>query len=252
MILCFSGTGNSRFVARYLSTALRQNVVMIGRELFDRPEIDSGDGMIVWVCPVYSWGMPPVVRKMIALLQPVGPTRVHHLVFTCGDDVGRAPEMFRRDISARGWTPGGIWSVTMPNNYVIMKGFDVDNPDVAAAKLAAMPRRVECIAREIATGALGTTDVVRGRFAWVKTHVIYPWFIRHAMSPAPFSTVKGACIGCGKCVVTCPMKNVRLVSRRPVWGDDCAFCLACYHVCPRHAVAYGTKTSGKGRYMAPR
>jgi len=32
---------------------------------------------------------------------------------------------------------------------------------------------------------------------------------------------------------------------------DCTSCLACYHVCPQHAVQYGKKTKGKGHYFNP-
>lgn len=39
--------------------------------------------------------------------------------------------------------------------------------------------------------------------------------------------------------------------RRPVWGKNCTACLACYHVCPQHAVQYGKKTKGKGHYFNP-
>ena len=39
-----------------------------------------------------------------------------------------------------------------------------------------------------------------------------------------------------------------LAEGRPVWGADCAMCLACYHHCPEHAVGYGNATKGKGQY----
>ena len=36
-----------------------------------------------------------------------------------------------------------------------------------------------------------------------------------------------------------------------VWGMDCTSCLACYHVCPQHAVQYGKRTKDKGQYFNP-
>lgn len=48
-----------------------------------------------------------------------------------------------------------------------------------------------------------------------------------------------------------PADKTGRVRKRPSWGQDCAGCLACYHVCPRHAVMYGKATVGKGQYMNP-
>lgn len=43
------------------------------------------------------------------------------------------------------------------------------------------------------------------------------------------------------------MNNIK-VTDRPVWGDNCTQCLACYHICPVHAVEYGKVTAKKGQY----
>jgi len=42
-----------------------------------------------------------------------------------------------------------------------------------------------------------------------------------------------------------------MMGRKPVWGMDCTSCLACYHVCPQHAVQYGKRTKDKGQYFNP-
>ena len=57
------------------------------------------------------------------------------------------------------------------------------------------------------------------------------------MPPKPFHATE-ACIGCKKCEKVCPVGNIT-VTDRPVWGGNCTQCLACYHVCPVHAVEYG-------------
>ncbi len=151
-----------------------------------------------------------------------------------------------------------------------MSGLDVDTAELAQHKLSAASLRIREIARSIADFRAGSgdcpnelADVVRGRFAWIKTRIIYPWFVRHAMSPKPFRYTR-ECISCGKCAAICPLRNITMSEpsgkstdsserrrKRPVWGTDCAFCLACYHVCPRHAVMCGDKTGTKGQYMNP-
>ena len=271
MILWFSGTGKSRYGAEMLAAELGQTL----RRL--TPDLRNGsltpaphDDTVIWVCPVYSWGLPPYVRAIIKNVDLGSAPLIHHLVLTCGDDCGLTAEMWRSDLAKRGWLSGLAFSVTMPNNYVCMSGFDVDTAELAQHKLSAASLRIREIARSIADFRAGSgdcpnepDDVVRGRFAWIKTRIIYPWFVRHAMSPKPFRYTR-ECISCGKCAAICPLRNINMSEpsgkstdsserrrKRPVWGTDCAFCLACYHVCPRHAVMYGDKTGTKGQYMNP-
>ncbi len=172
------------------------------------------------------------------------------MLTTCGDDMAYTDRRWKRLIAARGWQAAGAFAVAMPNTYVLMKGFDVDSPETAAAKLAAMPAAMERIADAIGSG--DPDILIRGSWPWVKSYVIYPWFVRHAMSPRPFHHT-GACTGCGGCARSCPLGNIAMQpGGTPHWGNRCAMCLRCYHSCPRNAVAYGKATAGKGRYMAPK
>lgn len=104
MILWFSGTGNSRYVAERLAAETGERVVEMRRLPVSSPiRVDGSDRRVVWVCPVYSWGIPPYVRSVISRVGFDLSSLVHHLVLTCGDDCGLAPEMWRKDIGRRGW-----------------------------------------------------------------------------------------------------------------------------------------------------
>lgn len=253
MVIYFSGTGNSRAVATYVAASLDLSLTeMTGEALVDPGAnacINFTGDTVVWVFPVYSWGVPPVVTNYITKCRLEGSVNaVHHLVLTCGDDAGLTASQWRRLISARGWKAGSATSVIMPNTYVLMKGFDTDSAAVADEKLAKAPAETQIAIDRIKSGA--TDDhVTRGRFAWIKSRIIYPWFKRYAMSPKPFHALD-QCISCGKCASSCPMLNISMNSgHRPEWGDRCALCLRCYHICPVHAVAYGMATIGKGQYL---
>jgi len=251
MIVVFSGTGNSMFVARGLAATLGDELVAL--PLDEGAHISCRDGRVIWVFPVYSWGIPPVLDRIIRKIQIDGAAGVMHFaVMTCGDDVGYTDRTWRRVLKRRGWTGCDAYSVQMPNTYVFMKGFDVDSVEVAQAKIEAAPARIKAIAAYIAARRPGDkrhNGIVRGLFPWTKTYVIRPWFVRYAMSPEPFRCTDD-CIGCHVCADSCPMHNIAITGCRPVWGMDCAFCLRCYHICPRHAVAWGKASRGKGQSRA--
>ena len=66
MVLYFSGTGNSTFVAITLANFL-------GLKSFFIPEVDphgleTPDKRLLLVCPVYSWGVPPLISKFLLSL----------------------------------------------------------------------------------------------------------------------------------------------------------------------------------------
>lgn len=64
--------------------------------------------------------------------------------------------------------------------------------------------------------------------------------------------VTDACVSCGMCVRACPLANIRLEGGRPVWGSDCAHCMACISCCPKEAIEYGRHSVGLPRYTFER
>lgn len=248
MIFCFSGTGNTKRVAGLLAGLLGERVVMVGAK-DERMSYDIGaDERVVWMFPVHSWGVPPVMRRFMRNVELRGEVAdvKHYMVCTCGDDTGLTHEMWRKEMRRRGWRGVAAHSVTMPNTYVLLPGFDVDTADVEAGKLQAMSEMVRRVARAIKC-ASPIDDVLKGKCAWLKTRVVYPLFMRYMMSPKPLHAT-GECVGCGGCAKVCPLSNIEMVDGRPCWGDNCAMCLGCYHACARHAVAYGSRTAKKGQY----
>lgn len=208
---------------------------------------------IGFVFPVYSWGVAPVMTHFVDNLSSSFWEEVKRrqmdvwCVMTCGDEVALAPEMFAKTLSRHGIELQSVWSVIMPNNYVLLPGFDVDSKEVERRKLAAAPGRIKEIAKGISQHAR-SIDVERGSNAWLKTKLVYPLFCKWGIFPKKWHSTP-ACVGCGICAKACPLKNVTMKDREPHWGDNCCSCLACYHSCPRHAVAYGKITFKKGQYF---
>ena len=253
MVIYFSGNGNSKSIAVAASKKLScRYIALEGKNLVNPASFvaECRDSDIVWVFPVYSWGIPPVVVRFIEKCRLDCAGSTHHLVVTCGDDAGLTSRQWRRLIASRGWATGCSASVIMPNTYVLMKGFDTDIPETVARKLTAAPKSLDHAIDMIKSHSTADTTN-RGSFAWIKSRIIHPWFCRHAMSAKPFHATAD-CTSCGLCAKQCPMLNITIdADGQPRWGDNCALCLRCYHRCPSSAVAYGNATKGKHRYAGP-
>lgn len=262
MIFYFSASGNSRYVANRLGAVLGEQVEYM--PAVHAASMHPVGKSIGFVFPVYSWGIPdPVVRFIHGLprnafADAVGEKRLPvWAVLTCGDETGMAPEMLRRLLEERGLRLAFVGSVTMPNTYVLLPGFDVDSAEVESRKLSEAPERIATLADtllQLTYDAGGSRqmalDVVRGSWPRLKSRLIYPLFRHWGVMPGKWHR-NDDCISCGLCVRSCPNQNIVMRGGMPVWSINCCSCLACYHACPRHAVTYGRITRRKGQYRFP-
>lgn len=253
MIFYFSGTGNSKHVAQQLATMLNERLVAIGNAAISGTfSFTLAEGESVgWVFPTYSWGPAPIAADFASKVQLNGyNARTYcYMVTTCGDEVGETVEMFAKALGGIGLN--AAFSVQMPNNYILLPGFDVDDKALEQSKISASAARLQTIAKAIAEKT-ETTDVVVGSWRRLKSRFIYPLFRRYAMSDKQFYAKDNVCTRCGLCAKMCPVNNITINAQEtPKWHGKCTMCLSCIHRCPVRAIEYGKASCSKGRYHFP-
>ena len=134
MIFYFTGTGNSRWVAGALGTAFDEPLVSIADALNEGKDENvyplREREKVFFVFPVHSWGPAVLVSRFISRLILSGyKGQEVYFVCTCGDDCGYTDRIMRSTLARRGITLTGGFSIQMPNNYILMPGFDVDSKD---------------------------------------------------------------------------------------------------------------------------
>ena len=255
MIFYFTGTGNSLWVAKMLSETFHETLISIATELNEKKEENlvyslRADEKIFFVYPVHSWGPAVSIMRFIARLklenyfhQPI------YSVATCGDECGYANRLLGKALNSRQLVLTNAYSVTMPNNYILLPGFSVDSKEIEKKKLEQAPIRMAEIIKAIQTEK--TLDLYhKGGAPWIKTYLVYPLFANLAIGKNSFR-VTDACISCGLCERICPTQTIRMKDGKPIWTDTCVQCVACIHRCPVRAIEYGKETIKKGRYYHP-
>ena len=244
MILCFSGTGNSKYVAQRIADALGDEIVNLNDciKASDTSSIETGERVII-VTPTYAWRIPRVVRDWLLKTELHGAKNVW-FVMTCGSEIGNAGK-YNRDLCAeKAISCMGTAQIVMPENYIAM--FSAPQADEARQIVAqAEPSIDRAIAAIQANQPFAPTrNNLYDRFMSGPVNpIFYKFFVK-----ANAFTVSSACIGCGQCAKRCPMNNVTLKDGKPLWGKNCTHCMACIGYCPVSAIEYGKKSVGQPRY----
>lgn len=240
MILYFTGTGNSRWVAKQLAEATNDEVLSIA-DCLKQGVVTVGltnAGTVGVVFPVHSWYAPRVVVDFLSQLQ-LPHCRYRYAVCTCGDDMGKGMNRL-----AKHFPLDAAWSVAMPNTYIPM--FNLDSDELCHKKIENARQAIASIAEDV-LGQKKVWKVHKGGAAWLKTYAINPLFVRFTISSKGFHVDEG-CISCGVCSKACPVENIRMVDGHPAWGERCIHCMTCIHACPQHVIQYRKTTQKKGRY----
>ncbi len=240
MIYYFSGTGNSRYVAEQLAKLTGDVAVSI----FGEAGVD--DDVVGLVFPVYGWAPPEAIMDFARKIPAPRENEYRYAVMTCGDDAGKAADVLR----ITGFHPQSVFTVTMPNTYVCLPGFDVDSDNLRRKKLQDCGERIEQIAENISR-RLCIADVHEGALPRTKTYLLGKLFAKFLITDSKFR-VNVNCNACGACSKACPVGNIVFKNNRPAWNGNCTGCLACYHACPRHAINFGSQTLRKGQYTLRR
>lgn len=244
MILYFSGTGNSRYVAEKLAELLGEELVNMesSRSL---PAMTDDEPLGI-VFPVYAWGLPRIVTDYLANKQITN--KFVWTVMTCGDDMGYADVILEKTIKRR---VDAAYSLKMPNTYVSLPGFDVDSPELATKKIKETESQLPRIAESIRNKE-NCSELTRGDMAWMKTYVLRPLFDKFLVTDKFFKTTPD-CSSCGLCAKQCPAKDIVMTAGVPTWqSKDCTGCLRCYHKCPKRAIEWGKFTKNKGQKDMPK
>ena len=244
MILCFSGTGNSKYVAKRIADALGDALVNLNDRIkaSDTSSVETGERVII-VTPTYAWRIPRVVRDWLRKTELRGAKNVW-FVMTCGSEIGNADKYNRELCAEKAISCMGTAQIVMPENYIAM--FSAPQADEAREIVAKAEPNIDCVIASIQSNQ-PFAPTRNNLYDRLMSDPVNPIFYKSFVKADTF-TASEACIGCGQCAKRCPINNVTLKDGKPVWGKACTHCMACICYCPVSAIEYGKKSVGQPRY----
>lgn len=243
MVLYFTGTGNSRYIAQRIADKLQDELISINDRIKanDTQEIKAQKRIVI-VTPTYAWRIPRAVKKWLTETELSGAKQVW-FVMNCGAQIGNASKYNKKLCEEKGLNYMGTAQIIMPENYIAM--FGVPNAEQAREIVKNAEADIDNAAAVIADNCKLTSPqkFIYKLMSGPLNVVYYPFCVK-----AGAFTVSDACIGCGKCAKLCPLNNITVDNKKPVWGKNCTHCMACISYCPTKAIEYGKKSIGKPRY----
>ena len=244
MILYFSGTGNSWYIAERIAKSLGDELLSMNDRIKtgDTSPVAPDERLII-VTPTYAWRIPRIVRDYLAETDfPCGAQT--WFVMTCGSEIGNAAGYNRALCQEKQLTYMGTAQIIMPENYIAM--FNAPQAKEARQIVGKAEPDIDRV----------ISDIVANQAFPQPRNNIYDRFISGPVNPIFYSffvkanafTAGSTCTGCGQCARLCPTNNITIQNGKPVWGGNCTHCMACICRCPAEAIEYGKKSLGKPRY----
>ncbi len=247
MILYFSGTGNSEYVAEKLAQATGEPLINLFERIRRRDfSAIHSDTMWIVVSPTYAWRIPRILQEWLERTELSGSKDIA-FVMTCGENIGNAGKYVKKLCAAKGMNDKGCIDVVMPENYLAM--FTTPSPESARKIVAQANARIERVSEYIVSGNSFPDVPIRFTDRLI-SGIVNDLFYAMCVRDKKFYATD-ACISCGKCTQVCPLNNVRLENGKPQWAGNCTHCMACICRCPKEAIEYGKHSRGLPRYVCP-
>lgn len=246
MVLYFSATGNTEFIATEIAKRLDDECInLIDRiKRWDHTELHSEKPFVI-CAPVYVCEMPRFLSKFLKE-QPFSGSRDVYFLFTSGGYCGISGSLAKGIFQKKNMNYLGHAELKMPRNYVASDAYPMLSREETEERILRAYKMLDGIASDIKAGnKLSARHVFL--FETIVTLPFNPVWIKYKLTAKDFFALD-KCIGCGKCERLCPLNNIVLQGGKPIWGNNCTHCMACIGNCPVEAIEYGNITQNKEKY----
>lgn len=263
LILYFSGTGNTYFIANKIYNWLNKegyNIKMQSFENFQLKDIEETD-ILIFAYPIYACGIPDFIENHLQQLNTVQNKGV--IVYcTMGLYAGNSLKKVIKFFSKKGFKSIDYKEIKMPGSdgLVFMKKDSKYVKNVLSTdyhQSSEVNGAINNIINKVDEANLIGVDNLPEKIPGLKisrmiigglVKFVYR-FMENRLKKKFW--VDKSCIKCGLCEDNCPAKNIIIREDKIEFLDRCYLCMRCINQCPVEAIQIGKKTKGKFRYKGP-
>ncbi len=248
VVLYFSGTGNSKFVAQQLAKQMDCACHSIEEDV-DFSAMLLAANTVAFVYPIYASRMPRILREFIRDHQS---DLLHKALIILATQMGFSGDGARclTDLLEPGsYRVLYAEHITMPNNINNVAFF----PRASQKRIEKLTRKakdkVARIVSDINAGVVKKRGFNPGsRLLGQLQGSSAPGMERKALDKVK---IGDECIGCGLCVKRCPMQNLIMEGGKAKALGNCTECYRCINLCPEKAIRIYMKKKVQWQYKGP-
>ena len=244
IILYFSGTGNSRFIAEQFAKRMNISAYSIEQNL-DFGTLLSKEDTVAFCYPIYGSCVPRIMREFVSRYRKhLEPKK---LIIFCTQMLlsGDGAKAFARLLP--GCDERVIYAehFLMPNNICNFFLFPIREKEKIKKPAKAL-KKLDRVCTDIQHGIVKKRGWnVFSALLGKTQNIAFPKMEEEAKSS--FQTDEG-CIGCGLCVKKCPAHNLELIEGKVVQKGNCILCYRCVNLCPRQSCTVYIHKKPKKQY----
>lgn len=247
MILYYSATGNTEFAAKEIARLTGDQSIDLLQKIRsnDYSEISSEKPFVI-CAPIYACEMPIFMSRFLKKVKLIGNKNVY-FVFTSGGYSGCACVLAKSLTRKKHLVYKGTADIQMPRNYVASNAYSMQDPQTCKELISVAKEKISQTAKLISEGQILKSRKVH-LFETLIIVPFTPFWVKFIVKGKKFFA-EDTCISCGKCSRICPLNNISMVEKKPLWGNNCTHCMACISQCPKDSIEFGNITQGKVRYL---
>ena len=233
LMLYFSGTGNSKYIANLFAEKTGAKCHSIEENL-DFAKLIVGHDKVAFCYPIYGSCVPRIMREFVSA--HAAQLNDKKLIIFCTQLMfsGDGACAFTRLLPNSRDNVVYAEHFNMPNNICNFALFPVKNREQAKKYLLTAEKKMNKVCNNIKQGIVKKRGF--STFSWLLGKVqsaSWPTIEAKNISSA---RVDKDCVRCGICVKLCPVKNLSLDEKGIKQHDNCIICYRCVNACPEKAI----------------
>ena len=237
-IYYFSGTGNSLAAARMINEKTTEKSEIISIPSVDGRAVIKSD-RVGFVFPVFCHKVPDIVKQFIIRMEFISSPYIYAVATHAGEP-GQSLYDIKALLAKKGKSLSLGIAIAMPGNAI------ETNPNDELERLSTLEYKATEIAKLIDAQQTGVIDGNNGLGEHIRNFIVNFVAWNYVYTPKLYKPTD-ACTNCGICENVCPVNNIRLADKKPIWDKKCAACMACFHWCPNEAIYMDNVFIGFGK-----
>lgn len=231
----FSGTGNSRYALETFLGKYDESAKTFAIEDENVVSHIKSNEKIIFSYPVQFSNIPKMLKDFVDRYQQLWKGKKIFVIATMGLFSGDGAGILARRLHKYGAKIIGGLHLKMPDSIADEKA--LKRPIEQNVELVrAAERKIDIAVRDMKNGRMPQEGIgLSYHLAGLFGQRLY-FYNKTKQYTDKVKIDTGKCIACGKCVESCPMKNLNIENNVAKAENRCTMCYRCINICPKQAI----------------